>query len=80
MTSHPQAVQRKNGLENSARMFTANKINPEDSRNIKELSSSNTDSLNNAQNVTTFMGRRRWVSIENRVFAQNKFGGFYIFP
>lgn len=59
MTSQPQSQQRKNGLENATKMFTANKINPEDSRSIKELQASNTDSLSNAQNVSSFMGRRR---------------------
>lgn len=54
--------QRKNGLENAAKMFTANKINPEDNRNIREvthIATSTADSLNNAQNVTSFMGRRK---------------------
>lgn len=53
--------QRKNGLENAAKMFAANKVNPEENRSMKDIGASNADSLNNAQNVSSFMGRRKLV-------------------
>lgn len=55
--------QRKNGLENAAKMFAANKVNPEENRSMKDISASNADSLNNAQNVSSFMGRRKLVEL-----------------
>ncbi|CAO1308217.1 unnamed protein product [Diamesa hyperborea] len=55
--------QRKNGLENAAKMFAANKVNPEENRSMKDIGASNADSLNNAQNVSSFMGRRKFKNV-----------------
>lgn len=52
--------QRKNGLENAARMFQANKINPESSRSVRDLASSTAESLNTAEKVSSIMGRKRF--------------------
>ena len=51
--------QPKNGLENATRMFQANKINPEEGRSIRCLASSATDNINNADKVSSIMGRKR---------------------
>lgn len=52
--------QRKNGLENAARIFQANKVNPEGSRSIRDLAGSAEESMNNAEKVSSIMGRKRF--------------------
>lgn len=52
--------QRKNGLENAARIFQANKINPEGSRSIRDLAGSAEEEMNNAEKVSSIMGRKRF--------------------
>lgn len=56
--------QRKNGLENAARMFQANKINPESSRSVRDLASSTAESLNTAEKVSSIMGRKRLITFK----------------
>lgn len=52
--------QRKNGLENAARMFqTANQISV-DHRTPRDLASSTAESLNTAEKVSSIMGRKRF--------------------
>lgn len=51
--------QRKNGLENAAKMFQGSKVNPGEHRSIRDLASSTTESLNTADKVSSIMGRKR---------------------
>lgn len=51
--------QRKNGLESAAKMFQANKINPEGNRSVRDLASSTAESINTAEKVSSIMGRKR---------------------
>jgi hypothetical protein len=52
--------QRKNGLENAtARMFQANRINPEEIKSTRDLAASTAESLSNAEKVSSIMGRKR---------------------
>lgn len=53
--------QRKNGLENAARVFqTANQITVDQNRTQRELASSTAESLNTAEKVSSIMGRKRY--------------------
>lgn len=56
MTTQPQ---RKNGLENAAKMFQTSKVNPGPHRGVRDLASSTAESLNTADKVSSIMGRKR---------------------
>lgn len=55
-----QQHQKKNGLENAARMFQANKVNPEVHKSFRDLAASTAESLNNVEKVSSIMGRKRY--------------------
>lgn len=59
MTSLQQLQRKNNGLESAARGFQVNKINPEGNRSFRDLASSTAESLNNAEKVSSIMGRKR---------------------
>lgn len=53
-----QQTQRKNGLENTSRIFqAANQLNID--RTPRELAASTAESLNTAEKVSSIMGRKR---------------------
>lgn len=51
--------QRKNGIENASKIFAASRVNPEETRSVRDLAASTAESLNNAERVSSIMGRRR---------------------
>ncbi|CRL03247.1 CLUMA_CG016439, isoform A [Clunio marinus] len=55
--------QRRNGLENAARMFQVSKINPEEHKVMRDLAASRAESLNTAEKVSSIMGRRRFRNV-----------------
>lgn len=58
-----QTQRKNNGLENAAvRMFQTNRINPESSRGIRDLAAAE-ESMNNAEKVSSIMGRKRFDNI-----------------